>query len=846
MADKAIRVPVEYFIDRFWPIPHASGPPPIPTHNPFAEVGRLDPKTATEDEYSAAFIEALESSNDTLTPGMKARRCCHKKDEGGTTMRVDGAIYRSDNIDAPVPDDNRPHYADQIVAIEFKRSKLFDPFSDKGDPCPESIKRRDVRGQISSYAENALSTQRRVGLFMLVVIGRRCRLTRWDRSGVVFTVSFDYCDDWQLFCQVLWRMSQCSDEQLGFDPTARRIYPSDPLYKVMDDEAEPRESDVDHQERDLGPNELPPGQPFVFRYVREKFRESLSNGAPRYLLDVPDGNTIRQYLVGRAAFIAKGMAGRGTQGFAALDRETKQLAWLKDCWRADYALVEHEGDILRELNKAGVPNIPTLICYGDIPNQKTVTPEVWRWAQKEWVNDPTIDLAIRIPESLSTTQAREELAKTLQASKQHVPGDLQSTTDGTGNASQVLFDKDCPLRLHQHARIVVKEIGLPLKDFETGGQLLYVVGGCLGAHYIAATLPEPISRIHRDISSNNILIVPMVNDNGAGIRSLVWNGLLCDWELSKRIKSTAISPRQPVRSGTWQYMSVALLDYHDKVVEICDELEAFLHVIVYHAVRYLDSNLTKGEVGQFIEEYFDQFRCYNGVWHCGERKRNVLQWGALMTGTGKTIEFDSPMDAVLKKLLPWFQGNYIVQKYNASVAAKPPPSSPTLTRPSLTRPPLPPKAVVSYFAPCVAFNRKRARSESPRADVDQPRVADPVSNAPIQVPSKSDVDNAQQVQTHDAFIELLLDVDPKTWPDDHARPGDRYPTATEHGTRYIRRGKTGNQYAYVGELVKRKERSSKARAQKRRRVEGSQGPGADVDFESSSELSPESEDSFEE
>ena len=56
MADKAVRVPVEYFIDKFWPIPHASGPSPIPTHNPFAKAGRLNPKTATEDEYSAAFV----------------------------------------------------------------------------------------------------------------------------------------------------------------------------------------------------------------------------------------------------------------------------------------------------------------------------------------------------------------------------------------------------------------------------------------------------------------------------------------------------------------------------------------------------------------------------------------------------------------------------------------------------------------------------------------------------------------------------------------------------------------------------------------------------------------------
>ncbi|KAI0707493.1 hypothetical protein C8T65DRAFT_576761, partial [Cerioporus squamosus] len=52
--------------------------------------------------------------------------------------------------------------------------------------------------------------------------------------------------------------------------------------------------------------------------------------------------------------------------------------------------------------------------------------------------------------------------------------------------------------------------------------------------------------------------------------------LLADWELSKPIvdKPTAKYPRQPERTGTWQFMSVALLSWA-KSVEICDELEAF-------------------------------------------------------------------------------------------------------------------------------------------------------------------------------------------------------------------------------------------------------------------------------
>ena len=57
--------------------------------------------------------------------------------------------------------------------------------------------------------------------------------------------------------------------------------------------------------------------------------------------------------------------------------------------------------------------------------------------------------------------------------------------------------------------------------------------------------------------------------------------------------------------GTWQYMSVALLNNPSKVVEIADDLEAHFYVLLYHAVRYLRSNCTN--VPNWIEDFFDVF-----------------------------------------------------------------------------------------------------------------------------------------------------------------------------------------------------------------------------------------------
>ncbi|KAI0323148.1 hypothetical protein GY45DRAFT_1265068, partial [Cubamyces sp. BRFM 1775] len=339
------------------------------------------------------------------------------------------------------------------------------------------------RGQLATYAGKTFAFQHRLALFLLFVNGTECRLTRWDRSGVVITVVLDYCKEWKTFCEILWRMSQCSNEQLGLDPTARRIYPTDPLYQVMDEEMKDHASDIDHDNptpSDL--DKLASGEPVVYTYMRKMFRTSLRDDAPRYVLDVPYGNETRQYLVGRPVFITQEAIGRGTLGFAALDREKRRLAWLKDSWRADYPGVEPEGQILQELNDAEVPHIPTIECYGDLPGQKTVSPEIW--------------------------------------------------------------DRN-PLRLHQHARLVVKEIALPLKDFASGKILLSIILDCLEAHYVAVN--EKTSRLHRDISSSNIMMVPEF-ENERGVNKIVKRGLLCDWEMSKRINADVRAPRQPVRS----------------------------------------------------------------------------------------------------------------------------------------------------------------------------------------------------------------------------------------------------------------------------------------------------------
>ncbi|KAH9895622.1 hypothetical protein C8Q73DRAFT_444295 [Cubamyces lactineus] len=825
MVDKAIGIPLNDFLDRFWPIPPGHAPF-IPAKNPFRKVADRVHKGATEEIIAKTFVKIV--NDRTLTPGLVARMCAHKTNGDGTLLRVDGAFYRTNNPDAPVPLNGAPQLEDQVVTIEFKRGGTSnDPFSDDGDACPESTSRKEARGQIVTYAEQAFAVQRRIAWFLLHINGRQCRVTRWDRSGVVYTHLFDYCKNWRLFSEVLWRMSQCSDELLGLDPTARRIYQSDPLYKTMDDAAMGRDTDLDQDVTGtfIQLDKIPANRPVVYKYVRALFETSLTHNAPRYLLDVPDGDKIRQYLVGRPIFIAKGALGRGTLGFAALDRETEEFAWLKDCWRVDYTGVEPEGEILRELNAAGVPNIPTVLCYGDLPGQKTVSPEVWSWALKRVSNDGNskVNLAIQTPGQLRL-------------------GSQASTVGNTASPSPLAptFNRDCQLRLHQHARMVVEEIALPLKHFKKGKGLLDIIYDCLEAH--SAAVDKPTSRLHRDISGSNIMMVPkLIRKGNRGW--IMFRGLLCDWELSKRIDSQIRVPRQP---GTWQFMSATLLNHHEKAAEICDDLEAFFHVLLYYAVRYLKSNLTQKEVGDFIDEYFDQFLYYK-QWRCGYRKQEVLKYGLLQTGEAADIEFGSPLDDLFATLLPWFQGNYFVQEYKAFLEQASSPTSPT---PASTLPPAKPDEGSEGTAlfdeeQSLRYGTSKKRRRADSAGIDNSATNIPSSGVASKMvktrprraraPTAEESENAAKVQTHEAFMTILQEIcgtaDAKYWPDDRDPSGDCYPKDKAHrGTDYVRLDRASAPFSYIGVLVKQKtqRRSSKrARTDQTASSLGAGGTGGD-------------------
>ncbi|KAI0324334.1 hypothetical protein GY45DRAFT_427623 [Cubamyces sp. BRFM 1775] len=673
---------------------------------------------------------------------------------GDFKEKIDAAIFRT----GLVPSDDRPHWADQLVPVEFKRHETNqDPFDDRDENPVDAgaSDRKKARGQIISYAEMIFRVQHRIALFMLLIIGRNFRFLRWDRSGTIVTRAVDYVSNPHVLCEMLWRMSLQSDEQLGLDPSATRLFPQDHDYKLMDILACQSRTDMAIDERSLLPHEVPAGVP-IFKHERLLFHPSIARKWTRYRLEVPDGDKTRSFLVGGPSFYAPGMAGRGTKGFVAWDCRAQRFVWLKDAWRLDYEQMEPEGLILKRLNDLEVANVPTVICHGDIHNQKTKTPEV-----RETQHPVVSPLPVSLPPS-GAAPARS--SNTLVAPSSS--SSLSKKRPRTEDTEDTLADnEECPLRRHAHYRLVVKEVCLPLSEFTSGRQLVLIVLYCLRAHRDAY---EKAKIMHRDISSGNILIYPRVLfDEDTNTHDVCWTGILADWELSKPVgtREPLLRPRQPPRTGTWQFLSVGMLSIEPKAVEIQDELESFLHVILYHAVRYLNSSCTL--VADFIESYFDAYIVEDGVYTCGAKKLAVVKKrGCLEVKDRVQLLFDSPMDNIFGELLPLFKAHYAIQDYLNEQRSK----TVSTTLPS--------KANASHQTPSSATVPTASVKQAHKQFADRPTALArpfPFPYAPS-VPKPSAIDEAVAafISNHDFMIEVLKTASGTAdWAGD--RVGDRLP-----------------------------------------------------------------------
>ncbi|OSD00251.1 hypothetical protein PYCCODRAFT_1393895 [Trametes coccinea BRFM310] len=676
MSHKLLGLPYDQWIDAFLPIDDSEVD--------YTNYDRLFDGVVVHEKESEMYEPLVNALNgtDILGDFVLAETYARYDKSDKDKKKVDGGMYPKGSS---AIEQKRTDWATVEVIIECKTNDS-DPFDERASSgIPYSGTKRDTLGQIMTYASTVFEYQHLTHHFGVVILGSQARLARWDRSGIVFSSKFDYKKEPAKLARFFWRVAHATPEARGHDPTATRILPGSADYKTLEAWKAKELADDD--------------------YVARRFVKSLTDDRPWWRLQVTDNkHGTKEFLVGRPTFAAPGVVGRATRGYIALSvsdqHSDSPFVYLKDCWRVEHDRSELEGDILSYLNGKGVTNIPTALYHGDVEDHRTISQDFCRCAKsgciaelveeheeqavmEELIEEGAAEVHLHGP-SHGNMEATSHAA-----SDQRLDDDMASTqgdanftsvadgepgarkdpgTDGT-RPRESSAPSRCHMKSHRHYRLVVKEVGLPLQEFPCGRILVWVIRDAIIAHEDAY---KKAKIMHRDISVGNILIIPPNNKN----KKSTYQGLLADWELSKRLDQYTSEARHPDRTGTWQFMSVHIQDHPYAQVEIADELESFLHVMIYCAIRYLPH--TCDDVGDFMYEYFDDGvrrpRKPEAEYTCGILKGYVMDKGAIFTSDRVPITFlrsprgpnsapptvadEHPINSIFDDLLKRFSARY--------------------------------------------------------------------------------------------------------------------------------------------------------------------------------------------
>lgn len=127
----------------------------------------------------------------------------------------------------PKKNDPFSNFVQALVVTE--ESEPDDSSSGSEQPKHEFLKDDDSkntasrnRGQIVAYASEICARQHRTHCFSVSVYGSTARLFRWDRAGVIISDLIDLHKNPEILCQFLWRYSQATDPQRGYDTSVKK------------------------------------------------------------------------------------------------------------------------------------------------------------------------------------------------------------------------------------------------------------------------------------------------------------------------------------------------------------------------------------------------------------------------------------------------------------------------------------------------------------------------------------------------------------------------------------------------------------------------------------------------
>ncbi|CDO76373.1 hypothetical protein BN946_scf185011.g37 [Trametes cinnabarina] len=700
----------------------------------------------TEDSIGKKFISIINNTDHGgLCKAHRTLFTGNKYADDATKSKVDAEIYPAASV--PVDGKPDWTHIRLFIEFKRNGPALDPFDDAKSDaPEADAESRKAIRNQLINYALVIRNQQHRLFLYSLFVNGPEFRLMRWDHAGIIVTKKRNYAQDPRLLLSFLAWFDSLSDEQQGLDPTARLLKKTSRAYMLMDELARNDPSDMLYEEGSsvpaayTAPQLLPSGSdqkltnsapahntrarskqaamsankdfedesyldaidldgedPRVFSYVRERFRDSLKDDWPRYRLEV--GEEKRIFLVGKPMWVSFWMFGRGTRGYVALDVKTRRFVFLKDSWRPFYVGVEPEGYYLQLLasGKGADPRlrVPTVVVHGDVTvhgqdrGHLTLTPLFARHLLAE--AKKAIRATSRESASSALRPIDREDSRGIKTKRPSDEESLEATLQGPKAEPLDAADtQNAYYRHHTHYRIVVQDVCLPFSSIRSSKQLVQLLRDCIQTHAIAY---EQHRLLHRDVSAGNLIIQPSLSSavDANGMKKVEWHGIITDWELAKTVPAQGEHsltkpqerPRQPERTGTWQFMSVAYVQNHPRwAVSVADELESFFHVMLFYAVRLFHHNVEN--VASFVFDYYEFFSTRaDARRQSSPAKIAAMTNGVIRTGAHDILKFTyangkphRELNNVFKVLLRYFKARYEIlyweqeQRQEAFLAAQ--------------------------------------------------------------------------------------------------------------------------------------------------------------------------------
>ncbi|KAI0727012.1 hypothetical protein C8Q72DRAFT_887002 [Fomitopsis betulina] len=418
--------------------------------------------------------------------------------------------------------------------------------------------------QISRYAAKIMRRQFLAYCFTIFVCRNYAWLMRWDRAGLVISEPFDFLQQPQLLHAFFYRFACMTDVERGCDPTVK---------PATQDEIE----------------RMRAFKTFDTDWHRAKFQASLEEGRIMKIL-VPAADIItaeeleagkkkertdtsvpkpppREFLVGKPHFMGNSPTGSGTKGFIAYDVTEDRLVFLKDCWRPQAETYHPEGEVYLHLHSHNVNFIATPVAAGDVVDDEA------------GIHTTCADKLLNTPRWI-------------------------------------------------HYRLILKEVAMPLEEYQDSYELVAVLYSAVSAHQQAWQAEV----LHRDVSAFNIMIYRYRDPVDNVVK---YKGLLVDWGLCKFAQELKQPAVQKNRSGTWQFISAVLLIWPGRFRhEVWHDLESFIHVFHWCCVRFYETTFYRinddiNELQKFVSLQYDAHSTVNGISVGGRHKLAMLRGGAV-------------------------------------------------------------------------------------------------------------------------------------------------------------------------------------------------------------------------